>query len=521
MNASPILTPAQIRELDRRAIEDCAVPSLTLMQNAAGGIAHAVLELIVRRRLHRTVGIVAGKGNNGGDGFAASMILASHGLEPIVLALYPLKELSKDAAHFYRKAKTQKAVTILDCSTPAHLRKHFPRVAHCSVLVDGIVGTGFKGEPNGLVADAIACINDAGVRSLIVAADVPSGLDATTGKAEMAVRADITVTMGFCKSGFLLHDAMNYIGSLRVVDIGIPEALSNKIVSSTRCLDSGHVASLLQRRARISHKGNYGHLLVVGGSAGMSGAPVLCARAALRAGSGLVTVACPEAIQPTVAQGCTEAMTLGLPAINSAAVGRLKDASQNKKFDAMILGPGLGRDADTQDFVLKALEDLELPMVVDADALFAIASSNFGFKTARSKNIILTPHLGEFAQLLHTTTEKIKNDWWGKMPTIHANNEAVVVVKSHITAISDSESGVFISFAGNAGMASAGMGDVLSGVIGSLLGQGLTAMDAAKAGVFIHGSAGDFAFAHKGNYGLIASDVIESIPQAIMELPIR
>ncbi len=487
------------------------------MERAGEGLAQAIAQIIREQKLSAQVGVVAGKGNNGGDGFAAAVSLAKLGTKSRILVLYPEKDLSQDARHFYQKAKTDKAIEIIAAPTIALLRKHAARIADVSVLVDTILGTGFHGSPTGIVNEAIDLIN--AFTGCVVAADVPSGLDASTGKAEKAVKADVTATMGFCKSGFLLEQAMNFVGALQVVDIGIPKELSDTVQSTFHLLDQNMISELLPRRARISHKGTYGHVLIIGGSVGMTGAAILSARAALRAGSGLVTIACPSQVQPIIAEGCVEAMTLPIPENKNPSF--LLNKIQSGNYRAIVLGPGIGRSPSVQKQVVHLLQAVTLPLVVDADALYAMAEQKINLKKIKSKNVILTPHVGEFARLLHKDQDSFKKSLWGEVAKYNLNSGVIVVLKSNITGISDSNNGVLFSTLGNPGMATAGMGDVLSGAIGSFLGQGLQALDAACAGVYIHGAAGDIAAKKKGFYGLIASDVIESLPKAIAQIPLH
>ncbi len=516
-----ILTPAQIQELDRRTVAECSIPSLSLMQKAGEGVASAIMDVLRKRNLPPRVGIFTGKGNNGGDGFCAAWVLASHGISCKVFALFPPRELTKDAAYYYRKANASKKVKIISVATGYLLQKYIPQIQDCAVVVDAIMGTGFRGRPEGIIAEAIDHINSA--NGFILAVDVPSGLDAATGKAQLSVVADLTVTMGFCKTGFLMEDAMNHVGSLHVVDIGIPARLSNSVSASFQLLDRHLVRNLLPRRLRISHKGNYGHLLIVGGACGMSGAAILSGKAALRTGSGLVSVACPASSQPIVAASCPEIMTLALPensqrTASAAAVKTLKDAVHSGRFDAVVLGPGLGRNKDTEELTSAILREFDVPLVVDADALYAIAQTHLDLRHAKSKKIILTPHLGEFARLVGHNVDDVRNHLWENVAQYAQKIQHTVAAKSYITYITGPGPESLISTAGNPGMATAGMGDVLSGVIGSFLGQGFSPTAAAAAGAFVHGSAGDLAAEIKGYHGLIASDVIEAIPNAINNL---
>ncbi len=495
-----ILTPEQIREMDKRAIAG-GIPSLTLMKNAGQAIAQAVIDLIGTYQRTGPVGILCGKGNNGGDGFAAAMHLAGRGFGVHVFALYPGKELSRDALHFYRKAKGHKKIKWPALNAQA--------LASCSVLADALLGTGCKGEPESKISSAIDLINAAQIP--VVSADVPSGLDAATGEATNAVRATITVSMGCAKSGFLLGRAMNHVGSLRVADIGIPPHYADAYATDHLLITKEEIAALICRRPRISHKGDYGHVLMVGGSQGMSGAITLSAKAALRAGCGLVTVACPDEIRNVVHAGCLEAMTIDLNA-------NIVQAANSDRFDAVLVGPGLSRDEDAFKIVSSILDNVDKPLILDADALYAIAHASIDLHKAKSKNIVLTPHAGEFSALPGQNKEYAKKCKWSNLSTFTLKYDAVLVLKQHIIAISSSRSGVYFCFGGNAGMATAGTGDVLGGLIASFLAQGMKDLDAAKAGVFVHALAGDIAAEKLGQRSLQASDLIDHLPQAFRQI---
>ncbi len=495
-----ILTPEQIRAIDKRAIAG-GIPSLLLMKKAGEALAQAVMDLITAYARTGPIGILCGKGNNGGDGFAAATDLAARGYKVDVFALYPGKELSPDALHFYRKAKAQKKIKWPVLTEQA--------LTSCSVLVDALLGTGYKGMPQEKVASTIDLINASGVP--VVSADVPSGLDAATGEAKKAVQATITVSMGYAKSGFLLDQAMNHVGSLRVADIGIPPQYANAYASDYSLITKEEIVPLISRRPRISHKGDYGHLLIVGGSAGMSGAVMLSARAALRAGCGLVTIACHPAIQSTVHTGCLEAMTLDLDS-------NIVETANNDRFDAILIGPGLGRGEAATKIVSSILDHVDKPLIIDADALYAIAHTSIDLHKAKSKKIILTPHAGEFSALLGQNKEYEKKCKWSDLSNFSAKSGAIVVLKLHIMAISKASFGLYLYLGGNAGMATAGTGDVLGGLIASFVTQGMKDLDAAKVGVFVHALAGDLAAEKLGQRSLLASDLIEHVPQALRQI---
>jgi len=346
----------------------------------------------------------------------------------------------------------------------------------------------------------------------VLAIDIPSGLDSDTGQTHgTCVRADVTITMGLPKIGLLQPAATDVVGKIRVADIGIPRQFLEEIKSDVELLTSGDVAPLLPRRRQSSNKGDFGHLLIVAGSEGYTGAPVLCAHAAARTGAGLVTLAVPRAIYPIVAAQCPPEV-MPRPVDNfDALLGDLQ------RFSAVAIGPGLGQQPDVQKMVWKLISTSVTPIVVDADALNAIAHGVAGLKKVQTP-MVLTPHPGEMARLVDKSTKEVQAHRWELARNFAGEYGVVMVLKGAGTVIADKSAKLWVNSTGNPGMAKGGMGDVLTGMVGALLAQGLTAYDAARAAVFLHGLAGDIARESHGEQSMLAGDLILSLGAAFETL---
>lgn len=484
-----------MRELDRRAIQELGVPGVVLMENAG----RAVVEEIGARwgplkglRVH----VVCGTGNNGGDGFVAARHLCLAGAEVRC-------SLAGEAARVRGDALTMLRLVDPDLLGPVD------GVGAAQVVVDAVLGTGVSGPPRGEAAEAIALIRRAGVP--VVAVDVPSGVDADTGAvAGEAVQADLTVTFGYPKRGLLLHPGAAHVGELVVRDIGFD--WSRLDVPSRWCLLTGErVSGWLPPRPAAAHKGDFGRLIVIGGSRGMTGAPTLAARAALRMGVGLVRVACPGEVEPIVSMGLTEAMTAPLHDWSVAEV-----SSHLEWADAVAAGPGLGAEGWMPERTLELLRGCRRPLVLDADGLNALAASG-GTMKDRAGPTVLTPHPGEAARLLGVPVEEVQRDRPAAALELARRHGCVVVLKGAGTLVAEGgETGrVGVCRLGNSGMATAGSGDVLTGAIGALLAAGEGAFEAACAGVYLHAWAGDRAALEIGGQGLLAGDIADRLPAAI------
>jgi NAD(P)H-hydrate epimerase len=469
------------------------------------------------------VQLIAGRGNNGGDIFAAATFLHEEEFKVEVLLAGSASEVKGDALRHLSKMRTA-GIPLTELPTKESWENALQDAGSGEIIVDGILGIGVNGPPRGPMAAAIHYINSIASDNLIVSIDVPSGLNADTGEAPgEVVKADITATIGLPKIGLLKPKAIEYVGNLEVISIGIPIELTSHYHCDHELITGWDVRRIMPNRPRNAHKGLYGHALVIGGSVGLAGAPALAARAATRSGAGLVTALVPISIYPIVAGANLEVMTY--PA-SETATGSLshKDWLHWKKrlpdFNAVIAGPGMTRHADTSLWVRDLLNEARCPLVLDADALNAVADTPNLISLAKCP-VVITPHPGELARLLNCSVEEIQNDREGAARQAAKLTQAIVVLKGAGTIVTQKEGPLHINLTGNPGMASGGSGDVLAGIIGGLLAQGIAPFDAACAGVFLHGRAGDCAMWKKSQAGLIAGDILEEIPTVLHEVMAR
>ena len=506
-----------MRDLDRRAVADLGIASATLMEHAGRGAASALIALLpalgAPRRGAR-VAIVCGKGGNGGDGFVAARWLRRRGLRPVVLLAARPADVVGDAAG--KLAALRRAgvspIVIEDAAQAT------PRLAEAHVVVDALLGTGTRGAPTGLTAALIERINASG--RPVVALDIPSGLPADGGApAGPAIRAAATFTFAGLKHGLVQAPGLDFAGRVTVVPIGVPDAEVGRGVR-TFMVERADVAARFPPRPREAHKGTYGYLLIVGGSLGKTGAAALAARAAMRAGAGLVTTATAASQQPVVAGLVVESMTEPLAETAAGTVAlaaRARVLELARARNAVALGPGLGLEADTQELARQLARDLDRPLVLDADALTAIAGRLELLRQAPAPRC-LTPHPAEMARLLGTSVADVQRDRVGAARGLASEFGVHVALKGAATVVAAADGRVFLNPTGNPGMASGGTGDVLTGIVGALLARGMDAPDALVAAVYLHGSAGDLAAARLGEESLVASDVIDSLPDAFAAL---
>lgn len=521
-----LVTAEQMRELDRRATEEFGIPSLLLMENAGKAVADEVLQRIGSRGL-RSVVVVAGPGNNGGDGF----VVARH-LQKTLLSVNVFYWGDRAAAKGDALANLEMAdragVPIDYSRNVKRLRKS---VAECDLVIDALLGTGARGELKPDYADAVGVMNLSGVP--VIAVDVPSGVNADTGAelgpterledvGKAAVKAETTVTFGLPKVGIVTYPGAWCVGDIVVADIGIPEAAFRSCGRAARLLgrECTVVGGLGFPRNVDSHKGDYGHVAIVAGSVGMTGAATLAAIGALRIGTGLVTVAVPESLNDIMEVKLTEAMTIPVPEGKARAFGM---ASLDKVLeiiderDSAVIGPGFGRDEDTIALTLKLIGQLKKPAIIDADALYAVSRDLSVLKKCKAP-LVITPHPGEMATLLGTTTEEVQSNRLEAARSFAKEHRVTVVLKGAGTVIARPDGMAFINTTGSPGMATGGTGDVLSGMIGGLLAQSNEPDAAAKAAVYLHGQAGEIAAEKLGEASMIASDVADSIGAAIQEV---
>jgi ADP-dependent NAD(P)H-hydrate dehydratase / NAD(P)H-hydrate epimerase len=511
-----VVTAQEMRELDRLTIDKWHVPSLTLMENAGKAVADAILERFPRAA-KKGVLVVAGKGNNGGDGFVVARWLKKKRIPCAVALLARKEEISADAAHnlaAFLKVKG-KIVEI----TAGSLEMLAEEAAGKGLLVDAILGTGMKNDVRGPYAEALTFMNASGLP--IVAVDIPSGLHTDTGvPLGLSIQAEMTVTFAYPKLGEVIYPGVSYVGELAVAEIGIrPEAV-REVNCRTELLEQEEMKWLVPAREPDTHKGTYGHVLIFAGSRGKTGAAILSSRAAMRTGAGLVTLASPRALNGILAGALIEVMTEPLGDKDAEQLPELVDQDWQRLLehrDAVLFGPGIGVSEAGRNTIRWLLRNLNLPWVIDADGLNTLALEIDRLREAKTPPV-LTPHPGEMARLTGKTTTEVNADRIGVARSFALKNRCHVVLKGARTVIATADGNVFINPTGNPGMASGGMGDVLAGILAALLGQGFSAEHAMKLGVYVHGFAADIVSEDKGTIGLIASDVIDNLPRALRTL---
>lgn len=511
-----LVTAAESRELDRLTIERYGTPGPVLMDRAATGATRALLARFSGLRGRRVV-VCAGKGNNGGDGLLMARLLRRRGVKAEVLLLGARAEVRGDAALALATAQRAR-VPLHAVESGAALRKAVARFGGAALIVDAVFGTGLNAPVSGLHAECIEAINASGVP--VFAVDIPSGLHADRGAPlGVAVQAAATATFGFAKLGQVIHPGISYVGDLTVVDIGIPTAAVDEVQPAARLLDAAGVGQLVPVRPPEAHKGTAGHVLVLAGSRGHTGAALMAAHAAGRAGAGLTTLAGPASLNAIFSLGAPEVMTAtlaerdGFVEFDETALRRLVEGKT-----AVVVGPGIGVHDGAAALVRFLLAEVGLPMVIDADALSCVAREPAMLGRGRACPV-LTPHPGEMARLLASDTAAVQADRVGAAVRFATTHGCVLLLKGARTVVAAPQpsagGSVWINPTGNPGMASGGMGDVLSGVIGALLAQGLRPEGAACLGAYVHGEVADQAAVVRGPIGILASDVIDGLPAGL------
>ena len=506
-----IVTAQQMRELDRKAIEERGIPSLTLMENAGRAAAGAAVRL-TQGSDHRPIVIICGRGNNGGDGLVAARHLAQLGRRVQVFLAAARQELTGDpAANLHRLEEAGIVVTEVSDLEPV--------VRACcgaSLVLDALLGTGLSGKVRGLPGKLIEALNDCGAR--VLAVDVPSGLDADSGEPlGLAVRAAETVTMGLPKIGLFLYPGMDYAGRVTVADIGFPADLVEQSPSVADLIDPSWVRMILPRRPPSAHKGTFGRVLIIAGSVGMTGAACLCAQGALRVGAGLVTVGCPASVNDILEVKLTEAMTFPLPetytrTLDTRALALILELAQ--EASVVAIGPGVSREPETAVLVRRLTARVEKPLVIDADGISALADAAMILEGDHAP-AVLTPHPGEMARLMGVPTEKIQARRTQFAEAAAKRFKSTMVLKGACSVIAEPGRSLVINPTGNPGMATGGMGDVLTGMVAGLIAQGLLPFEAAAAAAYLHGLAGDIAAERLGEASMLAGDLVDALPEAL------
>ena len=509
-----IVTAQQIKNIDRRAIRDFGIPGPVLMENAAAAVM-AEMEKFFDNLAGMRIGIICGKGNNGGDGIALARRLSIRGVPVRVALLAPFGAVTGEAKINLSILRKTDVELLQNAST----RAIADVVSWSDILVDALLGVGLSTSLKGTYAFAVELMNASG--KPLVAIDVPTGINADTGEVMgSAVRADLTVTMALIKRGLVLHPGAQHAGTIRVADIGIPSEVVDKEKILTNLLTHGSAWGLIDQRRPDANKGSFGHVLVVAGSLGKSGAAVMAARGALRVGAGLVSVALPNSLVPIIQQCVFEAMCIPSAESIDGTMGigaEVELLKASGSMSACAIGPGLSTHFETVQVVRNFVQRLTIPAVIDADGLNALVGALDVLRKIKAP-LILTPHPGEMGRLLGISSREVQKDRIGIASGFAVKYNVTLVLKGAGTVIATPDGKVFINSTGNPGMATGGTGDVLTGMIAGLLAQGYTSTEAACLGVYLHGLAGDLAAGEKGEMAMIAGDLIEKIPQAIREI---
>ncbi len=505
-----IASAQEMREIDRRTIEEYGICSLVLMERAGLNVAEKAREIT---KPQKTI-VLCGAGNNGGDGLVAARLL---------------KNLDWNVKAFFLGSETKASE---DCKTQLRLARKFgvPVVSmhpddkdlHAALVIDAIFGTGLSKPITGRLAETIKLVNASG--NTVIAVDISSGISSDTGEVMgAAVEADYTVTFGLPKAGHFLFPgpaSAGHTGKLTISDIGFPQELLKQDSLKLELPEREDMAMLVPERPSHSYKNTYGHVLSVCGSTGKTGAAMLCARAVLRTGAGLVTTGMPEELLSVYETLVLDEMTLPLPSkgggLSAQASGAILDFMHGRG-DVLAMGPGIGHTPDTQKIMAELISKCASPMVLDADALNSL-KGNYKLLQKAKAPIVLTPHPGEMGRLLDVSAPDVEKDRIGKALFLAKESGACVVLKGVPTVIASPEGNAYLNPTGSPAMAKAGMGDVLTGMIAALMAQGLPPLDAALLGVYAHGLAGELAAAEKGVHSVLASDLHDTIGRAINDL---
>jgi len=512
-----VLTAEQMREADRRTIEEVGIPSIVLMENAGQRIVSA-MRTTIKDLASRRVWVLCGRGNNGGDGLVVARLLSQQGLVVQVFLLGRAEEVGGDAGTNLSIAQRLgvSIVEVVDRDTWNGARAD---VDQCDLVVDAMFGTGLNRPLDDLSSSVVGDVNALNVP--VVAVDLPSGLSADeTYPIGEAVEADVTVTLAAPKVALLLPPAESWAGDLVIADIGIPPSVIDHLPGARlELLTPEEVGSLIPPRRDDSHKGDFGHVLVVAGSMGKTGAAALAGLGALRSGAGLVTVATPRNCVSSVSSAVPEYMTLPLPETED---GRLSAAALEVVLglgsDVIAVGPGLGRSADVSAIVQGLVEQSPVPLVLDADALNAFAADPSRLAGRDGVPIVITPHPGEMARLCQTTAGEVQSNRLSTARCFAKEHQLFVVLKGSGTVIAGPDGATWVNLTGNAGMSTGGVGDVLTGMTAAWLAQLGRADHACQVAVFLHGLAGDLASDEHGEVALIASDLVACLGKAVQQV---
>ncbi len=507
-----IYTSKEMQEIDRISIEEGKIPSLVLMENAAKAVVKEILSNFPEEVIKNCL-IVAGKGNNGGDGIAAGRILRHLGFNPSLFVIGDFEELSKDAKVQAKRYSVLGEIFYSSSSDgfPENL-KHLS--GKSSLIIDAILGTGTRGKVSGIYEEIINLIND--FSGYVVSIDIPSGLSGDSFFPQgVAIKADLTVTLGGLKLPLVSPECEEFCGKVVRVDIGLSEKGFEKVSPSAETIDFDFVRKFFPERKNTIHKGTLGHTLIIAGGRGKPGAAILTAKGALRAGSGLVTVGIPESLANFVTTAVPEAMTLPLKETEEGTISLNsleKILSFSKNVDAVCIGPGLSTQKDTSELVRFLYKNLKTPAVFDADGVNAFEKNRDALKYFDGERV-LTPHPGEFGRMVNLSSKDVLRDRYSLIRQFCKEKGLTTLLKGYRTLVCNKNGFLRINTTGGGYMAGPGMGDVLTGIIGALLARKPDSFDSASAAAFWHGLSAQLVYEQKGN-GIFASEVADFLPVA-------
>lgn len=506
-----VATGEIMRAIDKSATEEFNIPSILLMENAALSVV-SVINNCVKNILRPNIVIVAGKGNNGGDGFCIARHLYQKNMNVNIIFIGDINDVSGDALINLNIAKALD-IPLTIIKSENEMMSVNKLISSADITVDAILGTGISGATRGVIKQIIHIINKNS--KYTIAVDIPSGIKSETGNIEgEVIKANKTITFGLIKQGLLLYPAKEYVGELILVDIGIPKQVIENINITTNILEPSDIIQLMPQRIPRSNKGTYGKLMVIGGSKEMTGAPILTCKSAYKTGVGLVNLVAPEEVINTARCNIIENINTTLPSDNGKvcleSFSYIKDIIN--KVDAIAIGPGLGQGEEVTKFVCELLHNTTVPVVIDADGLNAVSNDLGIFKTSKSQ-IIITPHPGEMSRLTGISINDILCNTIEVVRDFSKKYNVITLLKDARTIIGNSQNEIYINTTGNSSMAKAGSGDVLTGIIGALLAQGVQPFISATLGAYIHGKAGEKASQKLGLYSVTASNLCDFIIQ--------
>ena len=510
-----VLTNQQMKNIEKIAVNDYKIPSIIMMENAAYSVLNEIIEVISE---NQEVLIFCGTGNNGGDGFALSRLLTSHNIENKVIILGDIENIKKDALINLNILKANKTI-IKNIKNDLDLKKIIRHVKSNDLIVDAIFGTGLNRPVKGLYKKIIQCILN--LKNYTISVDIPSGINGNNGHVEkVAIKADKTVTMFLPKLGNILFPGAEYNGELIIGDIGIYTKIISDLDLNTNLIKLEMIKKFLPKRAENSHKGTYGKAFIVAGSIGLTGAAILTCKAALKSGIGLLKLYIPESVDTVISSNIAEVITKPLTEAREGVISLssideiIKDS---KNSDVVAIGPGCSNTNELKEIIKRFIIKYKKTLVIDADGLNAL-SKEVSLLNKRVGETILTPHLGEMSRLINKPVEYIEKNKISVAKEFSQKYKVILVLKGARTIISRPNGEIYINLNGNSGMATAGTGDVLTGIITSFVAQGIDSWKACILGVFVHGYTGDYMVEKKGEYGLVAGDLVEGVGKVLKEL---